>query len=58
LSEQQTGFDEAVERQSQLCLRLAHHRSQQSMRELAPDCRADLRDFLRGAKPVKPRHEQ
>src|SRR5271163_2870553 len=37
LPEQQTGFDETVKRRSQLRCRLAHHRSQQGVGELAPD---------------------
>ena len=46
LPEQQTSCNETVERRFQLRLRLAHHRSQQGMRELAPDRRPDLRHLL------------
>ena len=42
----------------QLSLRLARHRGQQSMRELSPDRRPDLRHLFGGAEPVKPRHQR
>ena len=58
LPEQQTSRNETVERRSQLRLRLAHHRSQQGMRELPPDRRPDLRHLLGGAEPVEPRHQR
>ena len=38
--------------------RLACHRSQQCMRELAPDSRPDLCHLLGGAEPVEPRHQR
>ena len=58
LPEQQTSRNETVERRLQLRLRLAHHRSQQSMRELSPDRRADLRDLFGRAEPIEPRHQR
>ena len=58
LPEQQTSRNETVERRSELCLRLAHHRSQQGMGKLAADRRPDLRHLLGGAEPVEPRHQR
>ena len=43
---------------SKFRFRLAHHRSQQRMRELAPDRRSDLRHLLGRTEPVKPRHQR
>ena len=58
LPEQQTGRNETVERRLKFRLRLAHHRSQQSMRELTPDGCPDLRHLLGRAEPVEPRHQR
>src|SRR5208282_3761521 len=57
LPEQQTSRNEAVERRSQLRLRLTHHRSQQIMGELAAYGRADLGYLLNRAEPVEPRDQ-
>jgi hypothetical protein len=56
LPEQQTSLNETVESRPQHRLRLARHRSQQGMRELASNRRADLRQLLGGAEPVEPCH--
>ena len=58
LPKQQTCRHETVERRLEFRLRLASHRSQQSMRELSPNGRSDLRYLLGGAEPIKPRHQR
>jgi hypothetical protein len=58
LAEQQTSGNETIQRRSQLCLRLAHYRSQQGVRKFPPDCRPDLSHLLGGPEPVKPRHQR
>src|SRR4029077_7686182 len=45
LTEQQTSPNETVKRRLQLCLRLAHDRSQQGMGDLASNRRPDLRQL-------------
>ena len=57
LPEQQTGRNETVERRLEFRLRLARHRSQQSMRKLPPNRRSDLCHLLGRAEPIKPRHQ-
>src|ERR1700739_4262709 len=54
LPKQQTCSHETVECRLKFRLLLAHHSLQERMRELAPDCRPGLCDFLRGSKPVEP----
>src|SRR6516165_5038113 len=58
LPEQQTSLIKTIECRLELPLRLAHNCSQQSMRELAANCRPDLRHLLAGTEPVEPRHER
>src|ERR1700739_2858785 len=50
LPKQQTCSHETVECRLKFRLLLAHHSLQERMRELAPDCRPGLCDFLRGSK--------
>ena len=56
LPKQQACLDKAVERRLEFGLRLAGHSSQQNMREFASNSCSNLRHFLGGAEPVKPRH--
>src|SRR5262249_56875111 len=59
LPEQQASLNETVESRVEFPLRLAHHRSQQFMRELSPYGSSDLAYLLgRRADPVEPRHER
>jgi hypothetical protein len=58
LPRQQTSSHEAVECRIELGIRLAHHRSQQGMRKLAPDRRPDLRHLLGRTEPVETRHQR
>jgi cold shock protein len=55
LPEQQTRRNEAVKRRSRLRRWVAHHRSQQRVRERPPDNRPDLRHLLGRAEPIEPR---
>ena len=56
LPEQQTSRNETVKRRINIGFWLAHHRSKQGMRKLAPDCCTDLRHLLGRAEAVEPRH--
>src|SRR5215471_11320505 len=58
LPEKQAGGNETVERRSQLLLRLAYDRSQQGIRELAPNRSPDLRYLLSRAKAVETGHQR
>ena len=56
LPEEQACRHEPVKRRLQFRFRLARHRSQQSMRELSPNHRSDLRHVLSGTEPIKSCH--
>ena len=58
LPEQQTSRNETVQRRSEFRPGFAYHRSQEGMRELPPDRRADLRHLLGRAEPIEPRHQR
>src|SRR6478672_2311019 len=58
LSEQQTRGDDAVERRAYIRFRSIRDRRKQRVRELASDCRSNLRYLLGRAEPVEPRHQR